>query len=172
MKRENHYEKFKKEIFLNYVKDRLEQEVKPYLDYQETAQIGGVGTWSLIRMLLPVVEGVSETINVDRVAILRQIGIEFPNLTWEMFRHGLIHGILPREIYYQGRKISWATGMNAGMITSGDLIGLDIVVLYENFIQYIDKEKLIEPDKMVKVVTGVEFIDSTLKDELDKILNN
>ena len=113
----------KKVKYLNDVKNRLSDDVLPYLltiksVYQKTGK--GVGFWALTRMIFPVIESVSDTIYRDRSSLkkraklLRNLGIEYPFLTWEMFRNTLMHNDEMTVAYYRGKKITWSLSIGQG----------------------------------------------------------
>jgi len=85
---------------LNHTKERLENDVGIYFEaimntYRTTGRI--VGFFGSIRLLVPVIEHLTFLLygnrkRENRNLLLRELGIDFPELTWHIFRHPLIHG--------------------------------------------------------------------------------
>jgi hypothetical protein len=109
--------------FMNDVKGRLENDVGPYFDcieevYRRTQRY--VGFWALPRMLFPIIEAVATTVfrrskaGAPAVRLLRRLGLQYPALTWEMYRNVLMHGDELLVATYRGYSVRWAVAIGDG----------------------------------------------------------
>lgn len=114
------HRRMSRSAFLSSVVQRLRNDIGPYFETIRTvyARDGkGVGFWALARMIFPVVEAVSTVIyragsrsggtrERQPVRLLRELGFEYPNLVWEMYRHTLMHNDEMASATYQGRRVA------------------------------------------------------------------
>lgn len=176
------YKRVKRADFLSDVKGRLERDVRPYLGciHQIYASTGkGVGFWGIARMILPVIEAVANVIyrkvtgQSKPMRLLKRLGIEFPYLFWEMYRHPLIHTDQLRTATYRGVKVNWEIRVGGGHEFKSKHIAVDMEKLYKDFARFIDNEISTSMNKTVFVESGIKFgngIKKNLKDEFRRIL--
>jgi len=177
-----------KRQFLEEVKQRLENEVGTYLHCLERRGIEdrnaqAVGFWAGIRLLMPVIDALSEVLIRSNRGDQRPkpvrfmdtyLGIQYPFLIWEIYRHSLIHGDLPRWVKYRGHQISW--GLQIGPTGVGhdywpDRINLDITKLYEDLLSFLNREVHVANGNVYQEI-GVRFgngIQPMLKEEFRRI---
>jgi hypothetical protein len=155
-----------KATFLTGVRQRLLHDVGPYLEAVEGVRVTtgrGVGFWALPRMLFPVVEAVStalyRTSRRERppVRLLRELGFEYPNLVWEMYRHTLMHNDEMASALYMGRRIAWSIGIGNGHSWSKGRLGIDAKQLYEDLLAFLSRLASEPHSKKVHVWVGECF---------------
>lgn len=160
------YKRLTRIDFLSSVKKRLENDVEPYFncisDLKRTTN-KSVGFWALVRMILPVIDAVSEVIyrkkkeQAKPIRLLEKLGIRYPNLVWEMFRHSLIHNDELRPAVYRGQSVTWEIRIGGNHEYINNHIALDMRQLYEDFIGFLDEEIAKSDKRTVYVERGVKF---------------
>jgi hypothetical protein len=138
--------------FLSEVRQRLEADITPYLTTIQTIhdQTGrGVGFWALARMIFPVVEAVSSVLyrtgkkQKERrpVRLLRQLGFEYPNLVWEMYRHTLMHTDEMASASYMGRRVNWGIAVGNGHLwdEGTGYLQVDVKELFADFLEFLKR---------------------------------
>jgi hypothetical protein len=137
--------------FLSNVRRRLVNDVGPYFTTIQAVhdQTGkGIGFWALARMIFPVVEAISTVIyrtgtkERPSVRLLRELGFEYPNLVWEMYRHTLMHNDEMASASYRGRRITWGIGIGTGHFWNNGRLHIDAAKLYNDLIEFLDHEAL------------------------------
>jgi hypothetical protein len=139
--------------FLLSARSRLVADVGPYIALiKETSQrtSHGFGFWALARMMFPVVEAVSsviyrtETTAAARekkpVRLLRELGFEYPNLVWEMYRHTLMHNDEMATASYMGRYVGWEISVGGGHASIKHCLRVDAAKLYEDLLSFLARE--------------------------------
>jgi len=172
----------KKVKYLNDVKNRLSDDVLPYLltirsVYQKTGK--GVGFWALTRMIFPVIESVSDTIYRDRSSLkkraklLRNLGIEYPFLTWEMFRNTLMHNDEMTAAYYRGKKITWSLSIGQGHKWEKGVLQIDLSKLLADFINFLDVQSKAPENqgKTIWIKESFKFTSSTRAETRSEVLS-
>lgn len=143
-----------KSAFLSSVGQRLRNDVGPYLGTIQTvhARTGkGVGFWGLARMIFPVVEAVSTVVYRIRlksggtrerqpVRLLRELGFEYPNLVWEMYRHTLMHNDEMASAEYYRRRVVWEIRVGGGHSHDRGRLSIDAKRLYDDLLAFLDRE--------------------------------
>lgn len=138
-----------KSTFLSDVRQRLLNDVGPYFTAIQSVRDRtgvAVGFWALPRLIFPVVEAVSTVIYRARarerlpVRLLRELGFEYPNLVWEMYRHTLMHNDEMASASYRGRRIAWGIGIGAGHSWSKGHLHIDAAKLYDDLLVFLDRE--------------------------------
>jgi hypothetical protein len=143
------YQRELKAVFLERVRDRLKRDVGPYFAlarriYRETGQ--GVGFWALVRMIFPVIEGVavvifrSGTSRKPPVRLLQTLGMKYPNVAWEMYRHTLMHNEEMASASYRGRTVNWGIRLGGGHSWKKGQLHIDARTLYADFLQFLERE--------------------------------
>lgn len=118
-----------------------------------------IGFWATLRMILPIIEAISHVQNIRPEALLgNHLNINVPYLTWDLFRHSLIHGDTLQEGKYLGKNVTWGIGFGAGghIITSGH-IGIDVPTLYNDLVNYLQQEIAKNDQMFIDIETGVEY---------------
>lgn len=118
-----------------------------------------VGFWASVRMLMPIVESISEVIGEEPWEFLENhLGITAPHLAWQMFRHSLFHGDLMRHAEWQGKKIGWGIDLSGtGHIIKSGQLHLDTKYLYEKLVDYLNVEIAKNDQTLVNVKVGVIY---------------
>lgn len=181
-----HYRTTRK-LFLEGVKGRLENDVAPYLDlinqiasdsYLKTGKTEVIGFWALVRMVLPPINAVANALyrgkeNDKFCKLLKQLGIAYPRIVLEMYRHSLMHNDELRGIAYRGQRIGWSIGHGGtDHIFHKDAILIDIRKLYQDFIKFLNAEIAKSGSRTVWAENTVVFgkgIPTELKKEFDDI---
>jgi hypothetical protein len=157
-----------KSEYLSKVRQRLETDIAPYLATIQTThcQTGrGVGFWALARMIFPVVEAVSSVLyRTDRkqrqpVRLLRELGFEYPNLVWEMYRHTLMHNDEMASASYMGRRVDWALAVGDGHLW-GEATGrlqVDAQELFDDLLEFLEREESEHRNKTKKIWVKESF---------------
>jgi hypothetical protein len=138
-----------KAVFLSRVRERLLNDVGPYFDlahriHRRTGR--GVGFWASARMVFPVVEGVATVIYRSRakgkppVRLLEKLGIKFPNLAWEMYRHTLMHNDEMASAAYRGRTVRWGITLGGGHSWPKGRLRIDTKKLYVDLLKFLERE--------------------------------
>lgn len=141
-KRRRVYEhiKLSRKAYLTDVRGRLVAEVGlciPMFVQEST------GFWATIRMLFPVVEAVATVIyrthGKERkpVRLLRELGVPFPNLAWEIYRHSLMHNDELVACRYRDRAVDWSVSFGGGHHSAPGAIHLDLETLYNDFVGFL-----------------------------------
>lgn len=164
------YTKMPKRVYLEGVRDRLINDVGTY--YQKIDEEGSrgnmVGFWGSARLIFPVIEAVAKTIYRQRglqdkriVKLLSLLGIHYPNLVWQMYRHSLSHSDHLVHVEKGDKTISWSITASAGGISTGHIFGLGVIHidtrrLYEDFINFLNSE-IDSSTTNVYVKTGIKI---------------
>ena len=167
--------------YLQHVRSRLEMEVSPYITYiQELHKADPEaplpGFFSLVRMVMPVVDAVATVQGVEPPTILAALGAPAPNLMWNLYRDMLLHNDELMFGAVGGRGI--ATGIGVTFegekypdIFKTDYRFLDIGHLYRQLLEYLDEQSdNASKDKVVKIVSGIEYDTATTDPAVRAIL--
>lgn len=147
------HRRISRSAFLSNVAQRLRNDVGPYFEtiravYACTGR--DVGFWASARMIFPVVEAVSTVIyrasrrdgprERQPVRLLRELGFEYPNLVWEMYRHTLMHNDEMASAAYRGRRVAWGIRVGGGHSWTRGRLWIDAEKLYQDFLAFLDRE--------------------------------
>lgn len=149
--------------YLQTIQERLKREVDPYIAYIQEhheadpdAPISGF--FSLIRMVMPVVDTVATVQGVQPPAILKSLGAPAPNLMWNLYRDMLLHN---DELMF-GAVEGWGIPTGIGITFEGekypeifetDYRLLDIGHLYRELLTYLDDQEAKAPaNKTIRIV--------------------
>ena len=138
-----------KAAFLSDVQHRLKNDVGPYFAtiravHQKTGH--WVGFWALARMLFPIVEAVATVIyrsgprNKRPALLLKRLGVKYPNLVWEMFRHTLMHNDEMASASYKGRRVTWEIRLGGGHVARNGHLAFDVRRLYADLKTFFSRE--------------------------------
>jgi hypothetical protein len=160
-----------KSAFLSAVAGRLRNDVGPYFgmiqDVYARTRVG-VGFWALARMIFPVIEAVSTVIyragsrrggarERQPVRLFRELGFQYPNLAWEMYRHTLMHNDEMATAAYRGRRIGWEIRVGGGHVWTRGRLGIDVEKLYQDFLAFLDQEAASSSTTQVWVKESFRF---------------
>jgi hypothetical protein len=154
--------------YLTGVRSRLADDVSIYFEKLDDEAATGnlVGFWGSARLLFPVIEAVAKTIyrpalgTDNRVQrLLRSLGIEYPELVWQMYRNSLSHNDHLAHIAHGNRTVKWSITASAGGATMGHIfmsgvIHIDTRKLFDDFCLFLDKE-ITTANTNVYVKTGL-----------------
>jgi len=149
-----------KATFLLNVRGRLMGEVGPYLSM---AARQNTGFFASARMIFPVVEAVATVIyrkhSKERqpVRLLRALGIDYPNLVWEMYRHTLMHNDEMASAVYRGRTIRWGIRIGGGHSWARGHLHVDVRKIYDDLLTFLAREAAFPRSKSVHVWVGQSF---------------
>ena len=165
------YRRMPRADFLRSVAGRLRNDVGPYFEtiraeYCRTRT--GIGFWALARMIFPVVEAVASVIyrtgrtrrgprERPPVRLLRELGFEYPNLVWEMYRHTLMHNDEMASASYQGRVVTWGIRVGEGHHCSNGRLWIDAEQLYTDLLAFLDREATAPGSSRVWVKESFRF---------------
>lgn len=118
-----------------------------------------IGFWAEIRMILPIVEAVSNAMGIRPQELLgNQLNITTPYLAWDLFRHSLTHGDYLQHGTYQGKLISWGVmSIGAGHVIVSGHIGIDLPTLYKDLVTYLQQEISNNDQTMIDIEIGVKY---------------
>lgn len=158
--------------YLTNIKNRLTSDVKPYVDMvQDHAKNTntGIGNFSLIRMLMPVIETTAKAIGIKPQELLGQMSIPNPYLSWSIFRDVFMHNdeFESATVEVDGEKLTvnpaigiTFPGTPALHTTTSSYQMINLVGLYDSLVSYINRVLSdINSDKIIEVVVGIEYLD-------------
>jgi hypothetical protein len=154
---------FTKVKYLQEVLERLQNEVGIPLNAivaHNNSHDRKVGFWAGFRLLMPVVETVARVAEVEPWSFLRNhLDVKAASLSWQIFRHSLIHGDLLRSVKYNSKEVGWGAliGSPVGHIITSDQIGLDIIHLYNKLVQYLENEIAKNDNSTVEIETSINY---------------
>ncbi len=176
------FRKMLRKDFLVGVRGRLENDAGAYFESIERIRRStgtGVGFWALVRMILPAIEAVARVIyrrsrraSAKPQRLLQEIGIAYPHLAWEMFRHSLVHTDDLRPAVYRNQIVEWEVRVGGGHGDRRNRVAIDMRQLYTDFLRFLDREIQRSGTRMVYVERAVRFgrgVDPLLKGEFKKI---
>lgn len=169
--------------FMEQVLGRLENEVGYYLKLlaknpmmKDGKQVG-VGFFSVVRLLAPVIETLGRIDKLSPQEFLEQkLKIKKPYMTWTMFRDGLAHNENgPIVMLYSDKQVTWhllldLSNTPATHSTGPDHILLDLLRLYEDLKQYVTQEAKKTDAGNVKIVTAIKLEDGSSNKEVNAII--
>lgn len=92
------YKTISKKEHLENVRGRLTGEVKiigEYLEEYDKLQIGEnaqpIGFYSMIRIIMPIIETVARAQNIKPYDLLGELKVRAPNVSWNLYRHVFLH---------------------------------------------------------------------------------
>jgi hypothetical protein len=157
--------------YLTDIKKRLLADVKPYVDIvqNEAEDHRGMGNFSLIRMLMPIVETTARAMAIKPQDLLGQMSIPNPYLSWSIFRDVFMHNdeFETASIEVDGEELTvnpaigiTFPGTPALHTTTSSYQMINLIGLYDGLVTYIDRilsDK--NNDKKIKIVTGIKYLD-------------
>ena len=127
---------------------------------------------------MPTIEAIASTTfrgQRKKQKLLLKLGVKYPELVWQGFRHSLAHNDHLGVIHYRGKKVSWSTSHSGlGHIFQSGQIHIDTRSLYNSLIEYLNKEIEDADGKNVYVNVGIRYrnkVSNRIKDELKAIFS-
>lgn len=157
---------YTKTKYLQDVLSRLQNEVGTLLEcvkeHNSRAVLKNertIGYWATIRMLMPVVESVTEVVGEKPWNFLeKHLDVTAPHLAWQIFRHSLTHGDLLRHVKYGSETVGWGVIlMGQGHIIGKGQISLDVYTLYDKLVEYLKSEIAKNDQSIVNVKVGINY---------------
>lgn len=170
--------------YLKEIQTRLKTDVGAYLDLivNRPTDQPAIGFFSLVRMLMPVIETVARAHGMDSSVLLRELSVPAPTLIWNLYRDMFIHndGLMIARIEDQtifsaiSITPSSTSGSGINMHRVSAKFGrhqLDVGNLYYDLIDYLDK-KTAESTATAKieVIIGIEYLKKGGNPEVDFII--
>lgn len=152
----------KKAEYLQSILSRLNNEVGTYfklLEKHHELSAREVGFWSTLRMLMPIVEAVTNVVGEKPQDFLgNHLDVKTPYLAWDLFRHSLIHGDLLQHAKYGTKEVDWGVGLNGlpHIIQDGH-IGVDSKYLYLKLKEFLEVQIKKNDRTLIKVEVGVIY---------------
>lgn len=143
----------------------------------------GMGFWSLIRIIFPVIESVAFVIGKQKEEFLKEdLNVPFGHLVWELYRHALMHSDELRYAVYKRKTISWSTDLSTNgdhfvskeKGTSHTTIYIHIPSLYFALREFLIKEIAKNDTSLISIQVGVHFPthESKIINELEELYKN
>lgn len=139
---------------------RLIDDVQPAMEiYRRTF----TGNWASIRMIAPVIEAAAGSNRRKLRRILQEMGIEYPEIFWTMYRHAFAHNDdMPQSVSMGNIGIGW--GMNWEQedvaVVVGTVYSINPSKLFDNFLSWLETHKY-DPGMVASAV--LVSIDSSKK---------
>lgn len=178
---------------LNSIKKRLENEAGSYVEmlHVRNQTEPQVGFFSMVRLIMPVIEHIGKVIygnkSHSKIKLLKELGIEYPVLVWEMYRHSLIHNDEMRQITIGNQTVSWFISLrNADhyyeyyknkvrnartgkLLPKPIIIHLDMFTLYDSLHEFLTNQiSEVSPTKKVEIETEVVYKKTVKKNKSGK----
>lgn len=118
-----------------------------------------IGFWASIRMIMPIIEAVAQVADEKpQEFLINHLEITTPNLTWDLFRHSLIHGDYMQHAKYQSKEIGWGIAfIGVGHIITRGHIGIDVIYLYKKLCEFLTIEVEKNDQTKVNIEVGVIY---------------
>lgn len=164
---------------LSEIKKRLLVDVGPYISLiRQVAKDDkkGIGYFSSVRMLFPIVESLATFIKKEKQELLRELGVPYPYLYWSLFRDVFVHGDefatakAGTVTVAPALGISHTSGSGSHTVTVRSLM-LDVCKLYDDLVRYIDNLLVQGNDEQAEIVSEIEYFYSSTDDEVKKIIS-
>lgn len=154
--------KMPKVKYLQSALGRLDDEVGTYfemLEQHNKTHDRLVGFWSSIRILMPIIEAIAHVVDEKPQDFLEShLDVEAPYLTWDLFRHSLIHGDYVQHAKYDGKRVEWGILlMGVGNIADKEHIGIDPIFLYKKLRGYLKMEIGKNDQSLIEFEVGVIY---------------
>lgn len=118
-----------------------------------------VGFWASIRLIMPIIEAVAYVAGETPQEFLENhLEVTTPYLTWDLFRHSLIHGDYMQHAKYQSKEVGWGIAfIGIGHVITSGHIGIDAIHLYNKLGEYLTAEVAKNDQIKVHVEVGVIY---------------
>ena len=174
----------KKNSYLEQILERMDHEyiqILKMVNKHNLESERGMGFWSLIRIIFPVIESTSSVMGKQKEDFLAQeLKVPFSHIVWEIYRHSLMHTDELRYVVYKNKTISWAVHLgneDIGHIidkqfgTKPTTIHISIPKLYSSLRDFLVKEIAKKDSSRIQIQVGVHFPTNTsaIISELEEI---
>ena len=145
---------------LTDIRQRLLADVGPYF---EIVRCHRVGFWALVRMIFPIIEASASVVfpvkgkEKPPVRVLRELGFQYPNLVWEMYRHTLSHNDEMAIAVYRDRKIAWGISVGGGHVQENGRINVDARQLFDDLLAFLAAQARASGDTQAWVKESFRF---------------
>lgn len=185
--RDKIYKTIPKKLYLEQILLRLEKEYIQILNMvteYNLKNVRGIGFWSLIRIIFPVIETVSSVMGKQKEDFLEEeLKVPCGHLVWELYRHALMHTDELWYAEYEGKIISWGAHLgNEGLNhfvddkTDSHSTTIHIVIpsLYFNLREFLVKEIAKNDTSEIQIQVGIHFPNHQTKviKELEDLTKN
>ncbi len=118
-----------------------------------------VGFWASMRLIMPIIEAVAHVAGETPQEFLKNhLEITTPYLTWDLFRHSLIHGDYMQHAKYQTKEVGWGIAfIGVGHVITSGHIGIDAIHLYNKLSEFLTAEVAKNDQVKVHVEVGVIY---------------
>lgn len=149
--------------FLQAALNRLNDDVGTFFTLFEEhnkKHIRKVGFWASIRLLMPIIEAISHVVGEKPQDFLtNHLDIKTGYLTWDLFRHSLIHGDYLQHAKYQNKEVGWGVAfIGVGHIINEGHIGIDPIYLFKSLKKYLEIELAKNDQSLVDIEVGVIYL--------------
>lgn len=174
----------KKALYLKQILDRVNNEYIQILNLviqHNMTHERGMGFWSLIRIIFPVIETIAFVIGKPKEDFLeKDLKVPFGHIVWEIYRHSLMHTDELRYVVYKEKTISWAVHLSTddiGHIIENEFdskpttIHISLPTLYSAVHDFLVKEIAKKDSSDIRIQVGVYFPNQMSKiiEELEEI---
>lgn len=185
--RDKIYRNISKVLYLKGVLGRLEDEyiqIMEMVNEHNLTHERGIGFWSLIRIIFPVIEAVASAVGKQKEDFLeKDLGVPFGHLVWELYRHSLMHTDELRYAVYRGKTISWGAHLGNEITdhiiaphegTHPTTVHIVIPKLYYSLRDFLKNEIEKNDESIISIQVGVHFPEheSKIISELEKLYSD
>ncbi len=148
--------------FLESALHRLNDDVGSYFEMLEEFNQKSdrkVGFWASLRIIMPIIEAISHVVGeTPQEFMAKHLNMEVPYVTWDLFRHSLIHGDYMHHATYNGKTVGWGIAfIGVGHVVGQGHIGVDPVYLYKSLKTYLEEEVKKNDQTIVEIEIGVIY---------------
>lgn len=181
------YQNISKKRYLEDILLRLDAEyiriLEMVTEYNHTHD-RGIGFWSLLRIIFPVIETVASVIKKPKEDFLKEdLNVPYGHLVWDIYRNSLMHGDEMRLAYYKNEIINWATHIEAEGLnhcvkdktnSHPTTIHIKISCLYNNLREFLVKEIAKNDTTEIQIQVGVDYQNHQTRviEELEDLIKN
>lgn len=167
------YKTVSKKEHLEKVRGRLTGEVKvigDYLEEYDKHTKDAIGFYSMIRIIMPIIETVARAQNIKPYELLGDLNVRAPNVTWRMYRHVFLHhdefaiAATTQEVAIQSgiALINPTTNPEAAEFFAKDGRNANPLLLLVELTKYLDRAiEETAPEEKVKILDAMVFADDT-----------
>lgn len=118
-----------------------------------------IGFWASMRLMMPIIEAISYVARETPQEFLRNhLDVETPYLTWDLFRHSLMHGDYMQHAKYKSKNVGWGIAfIGVGHVITREHIGIDAIYLYKKLVEYLISEIAKNDQNKIQIEIGVVY---------------
>jgi hypothetical protein len=170
---------------LEEIKQSLESGAGRYLisilDETNKDSASRSAVFGLVRMIMPSIEAIARAQGIGPGTLLGLLKVPGPNLVWNLYRDVLTHNeewVKAKIGQKTIRPSIWISMSGSDGITNMHVVNphtgthtLNVGILYYDLIEHLDQEiKKAPKDKMIKIIIGIEYVESTQNREVQLII--